>query len=89
MTAREEVHHLIEELSDSDLLVVRRMLRGLLTPEESTPTPVSAEERRARARAAYGSMAHTHTSVDEFLARKHEDTEWEEERYRRRHPEEQ
>lgn len=49
---------------------------------------VSHEERHARVEALRGKYAHINTSVDEFLARKHEDTEREEARYLARHPEE-
>lgn len=57
-------------------------------PVTTTPQPVSVEERRARVEAIRGKYAHLNTSVDEFLARKHEDTEREEARYLARHPEE-
>jgi len=87
MTVREEVIHLVEELPESDLLTVKRMLQGLRPPEEPprVAAPMAPEERRARAYALAGKYAHTHTSVDAFLASKREDVELEEERYRRRH----
>ncbi len=58
--------------------------------EQTKPEPLfsSEEERRARVRALRGKYAHINTSVDEFLARKHEDTEREEARYLARHSEE-
>lgn len=86
MSTKERVIRLMDDLSEVDLRTVERMLRGLKLPEE--PEPVSPEEHRAKVRAAYGAFADVPTSVDDFLARKHEDTEREEERYRRRHPEE-
>ena len=46
---------------------------------------MALEERRARAYALASKYAHTHTSVDAFLAGKREEVELEEERYRRRH----
>lgn len=57
-------------------------------PVTTPPPPLSVEERRARVEALRGKYAHINTSVDEFLARKHEDTEREEARYLARHPEE-
>ncbi len=90
MTTKERVIRLVETLSESDLLVAERLLRGLsLPPEvESTAPPMTEEERRAKAHANLGILAHTHTSVDQFHAHKREEVELEEERYRRRHPEE-
>jgi hypothetical protein len=64
------------------------LAQALAQPAASTPQPLSAEERRARVEAVRGKYAHLNTSVDEFLARKHEDTEREEARYLARHPEE-
>lgn len=88
MSTKEEVIQLVEGLSEDELRIVKRMLRGLRTPEEGeVPGPSAAEEQRARVRAIRGVLAHTHTSVDEFLARKREEVELEEERYRSRHPE--
>ena len=58
---------------------------GLAQPARQS---LSAEERRARVEALRGKYAYIGTSVDEFLARKHEDTEREEARYLARHPEE-
>lgn len=90
MSVKEEVIRLVEELSDSDLRTVKRMLEGLRLPEEGQTVrpPMTAEERRANARAGLGMLAHLPGSVDEFLREKHEEVEREEERYRRRHPEE-
>lgn len=89
MSTKEEVIRLVEGLSESDLQVVKRMLEGLTKPgEEEHPAPaVSSDDQRERVRAIRGVLAHTHTSVDEFLARKREEVELEEERYRRRHQE--
>ncbi|MBI3945592.1 MAG: hypothetical protein HY321_06725 [Armatimonadetes bacterium] len=87
MTAKERVRNLIEDLPESDLLVLERMVRGLKLPEGTAPAPVSPEERRAKARAAYGYLKGDGRTVDDFLREKHEDTEREEERYRRRHGE--
>jgi len=70
-------------LSEEELRIVKRMLQGLRAPEEGEAPATAAEEQRARVHAIRGVLAHTHTSVDEFLARKREDVEQEEERYRR------
>ena len=64
------------------------LAQALAQSVASAPSPLSNEERRARAEALRGKYAHLNTSVDEFLARKHEDTEREEARYLARHPEE-
>ena len=90
MGVREEVIRMVEEMSESDLLTVKRILRGLRLPEESEPVPpaMSAEERRAKARANLGALSHLPGSMDEFLREKHEEIEREEQRYRQRHPEE-
>lgn len=56
--------------------------------QPATAPPISLEERQVRVRALRGKYAHVNTSVDEFLARKHEDIEREEARYLARHPEE-
>lgn len=64
------------------------LAQALAQPVMSTPPALSAEERRARVEAVRGKYAHLNTSVDEFLARKHEDTEREEALYLARHPEE-
>lgn len=87
MTVKEEVHRLVDELPESDLLTVRRVLHGLRLPVEPTQTPPheTPEQRRARVYALAGSAADLPGSVDEFMARKHEDTEREEERFRQRH----
>lgn len=90
MSVKERVHSLVEELSESDLLVAERILRGLRLPPEPLPAApaITEEERRARIDAACGSMAHVPGSVEDFLREKREDVEREEEHYRRRHPEE-
>lgn len=82
MSVKERLHCIIEELSDSDLAVVERMLTGLRPPAEPVET---TEERRARVYALAGSAAGLPGSVDEFLARKHADKIREDERDRRRH----
>ncbi|MBI3948045.1 MAG: hypothetical protein HY321_19165 [Armatimonadetes bacterium] len=89
MSVREEIMRLVEELPEGDLATIRRLLRGirLLDEAQTDRLPPSAEARRAKAREVYGKYAHTHTSVAAFLARKREEVELEEERYRRRHPE--
>jgi hypothetical protein len=68
--------------------LIGALAQDLAQPAAATPPPLSAEERRARVEALRGKYAHINTSVDEFLARKHEDTEREETRYLARHPEE-
>jgi len=89
MTTRERICRLMDDLSEADLRTAERPLRGLtLVPEEGPAgPPATPEERRAKAREVYGKYAHTHTSVDAFLARKREEIDLEEERYRQRHPE--
>ncbi len=86
MSIREEAHDLLDRLSERDLETVTRMLRGLVPPaEESRPAvPETQEQRRARSYALAGKYAHTHTSVDDFLARKHADKVREDEADRRR-----
>ena len=87
MSTKEEVIQLVEGLSEEELRIVKRMLQGLQTPEEGETPASAADAQRERVRAIRGILAHTHTSVDEFLARKREEVELEEERYRRRHQE--
>ena len=88
MSVKERVHHLVEALSEHDLLVVERILRGLtVVPEHEGAAPrQSAEERKARVYALAGSLRHMPTSVDDFLRQKHEDTEREEARLARGGP---
>lgn len=81
MTVRERLHSLIEEISESDLLTLERMVRGLALPRDGQRSPLPEDERRRRAYALAGRYAHLHTSVDEFLARKREEVALEEERY--------
>jgi hypothetical protein len=59
---------------------------GLAQP--ATPRPQTQAERTATLDAVCGKYADVKTSVDEFLARKREEVELEEARYRARHPEE-
>lgn len=54
----------------------------------TTPQPLSAEERHARVEAFRGKYRGSLSSVDEFLAAKREEVELEEARYLVRHPEE-
>ena len=85
MTMKERLHHLIEELPESDLSAAERMLRGLKLPTEpESATGETPEERRARVYALAGSAAHLPGSVDEFLARKHAEKAREHEQDRRR-----
>lgn len=67
--------------------LIGALAQALAEPVASPPPPLTLEERRARVEAIRGKYAHLNTSVDEFLARKHEDTEREEARYLARHPE--
>ncbi len=81
MSPKDEAHGLIERLSESDLAVVNRMLRGLAHPEGEVPAGrLSRDERRARLRAFRGSAAHLPGSVDEFLRERHEENERQEAR---------
>lgn len=64
------------------------LTENLAEPTSATQQVMSIEERRARVEAVCGKYAYINTSVDEFLARKHEDTEREEAQYLARHPEE-
>lgn len=68
--------------------LIGALAQRLAQPETIPPQPLSAEERRARVEAIRGKFAPINSSVDEFLARKHEDTEREEARYLARHLEE-
>ena len=54
---------------------------------ETATRPLSPEERAARANAAFGIAAHLPGSVDDFLRRKQEDIDLEEERWQRRRSE--
>lgn len=72
MTAKERLHHLIEELPESDLSAAERMLRGLKLPPEpahATQAAATPEERRQRVYALAGKYADSSSPVDEFLAR--------------------
>ena len=62
-------------------------LASQLTPPEIAPLQTQAE-RTALLDEICGKYAHINTSVDDFLARKREEVELEESRYRARHPEE-
>ena len=86
MSIKEEVFRLVEELPESDLLTVKRMLRGLRLPQETEPPRplLTPEERRAKARAGLGAFADVPGSVDDFLARKHAEKRREDERDQRR-----
>ena len=62
------------------------LVQGLV--RSATPKPQTQAERKAALDAVCGKYADVPTSVDEFLARKREEVELEEARYRARHPEE-
>ncbi len=86
MSVKERLHHLIEELSDTDLLVAERMLRGLKIPSEEPPaasrrpTPEERQESLDRLRALMKGRVSTET----YLREKHEEIEREEEQLRER-----
>jgi hypothetical protein len=61
----------------------REGLTPAAAPAEPRP-PLTAEERAARANAALGALAHVPGSVDEFLRRKQEEIDLEEEIWERR-----
>ncbi len=85
MTAKERLHQMIEDLPEVDLQRAEAMLRGLglpAPPGSRAGPALTPEERRARVKAFRGSAAHLPGSVDDFLRRKHEDTEREEARLR-------
>lgn len=84
MTVKERLHNLIEEIPESELLTLERMVRGLKLPPKSNGPVLSEEQRQARITAVRGKYAGSLSAVDEFLARKHQDTEREEERLGRR-----
>lgn len=56
--------------------------------QSAVSKPQTQAERRAALDAVCGKYADVKTSVDDFLARKREEVELEEARYRARHPEE-
>jgi hypothetical protein len=79
--AADYILHLIAE--------IRRLRKAQVEAQPECPAkevmpPLSPEERRARVMAAAGSMAHLPGSVDEFLQRKQEEIDLEEERWERR-----
>ena len=80
MSVKERLHTLIEELPESDLLALERVGRGLKLPPGLNGPALSEEQRQARITAVRGKYAGSLSAVDEFLARKHRDTEREEER---------
>ncbi|MBI3947332.1 MAG: hypothetical protein HY321_15520 [Armatimonadetes bacterium] len=88
MSVKERLHHLIEELPDTDLLVAERMLRGLMVPPPAPEVAVtrhrpSPEEQRAstaRLRAAMKGRV----STEAYLREKHEEIDREEARQRER-----
>lgn len=82
MTVREEIIRIVEQLPESDLLTLKRVLRGL-APEEPVRAPLSEEERQARVNALFGSLPRL-PATDDFLRTKHEETERDEERLVRR-----
>lgn len=67
--------------------LIGMLAQELAEPAKATVKMISDEERSAKVKALRGKYAHINTSVDEFLGRKHEDTEREEARYLARHPE--
>ncbi|NLC57518.1 MAG: hypothetical protein GX774_11825 [Armatimonadetes bacterium] len=87
MSIKEQVHDLIDRLSEDDLRVVERLLRGL-SATEATPSvaaPLSPEERRARVNAARGSMKGMLSGSDEIAARKQEEIVLEADQWARLH----
>lgn len=68
--------------------LIGALAQTLAEPSASAPPALSAEERRARVEAFRGKYRGSLSSVDEFLAAKHEEVELEEARYLARHPEE-
>jgi len=66
--------------------LIAALAQGLA--QSALSKPQTQAERKAAIDAVCGKYADVNTSVDEFLARKHEDTEREEARYLARHPEE-
>lgn len=92
MTVKERLHRIIEEMPESEARRAEAMLRGLDLPalqRRHGAQRLTPEERRARVRAFRGSAAHLPGSVEEFLRRKHEDTEREEARLGQRRSEPQ
>jgi hypothetical protein len=93
MSVKERLHHLIEALPDTDLLVAERMLRGLTLPFQEEPvafrhrpTPEELSESLERLRA----VTKGHVSTEAYLREKYEDIEREDARQRQRresHPE--
>jgi len=85
MSTKERVHCLVDTLSGSDLLIAERVLRGLTVIQEpgEGEAPASAEQRRARARAARGSMKGLLSSSDEVAARKREEIDVEDAAWQR------
>lgn len=83
----ESVFSQAQQLAPSE----RARLLAALANNLEQPTqikPSTRAERAAALDAICGKYADVKTSVDGFLARKHEDTEREEARYLARHPEE-
>jgi len=80
VSVKERVHHLVNELSEADLLVAERVLRGLrLPPEEPTkPTP---EQRRA-AHEQLQAAIRGKVTTDAYFREKHEELAREEARLR-------
>jgi hypothetical protein len=79
MTVKEGLHHLIEELPETDLSAAERMLRGLKLPAELPVAPRAAEtpeKRRQRVYTLAGKYADSLSPVDEFLARKQRPGAW-------------
>jgi len=85
MTAREEAHTLVESVPDNEFGIVNDILRRFSCPPDDGLVSEAEADRLARIDAACGALAHVPGSVDDYLARKREETEREEERYRQRH----
>jgi hypothetical protein len=81
MTVKEQLHEAIEELTDEE---AGRLLDGLHQKRSSPVQNETAEERAVRVWSLAGRLAHIRTSADDFIRRKQEDIEREEERLVRR-----
>lgn len=78
-----------EVLQHADELSGKRVRLTVLDESAHELGKELQEKQRAAVRAVRGKYAHVKTSVDEFLARKREEVELEEHRYRERHRGEQ
>lgn len=75
MTVREEVHHLVDQLTEAELLMVERLLRGITLTRQggAAASPDAEEERLALIEEACAVLARVPRQAADRLSREPED----------------